>query len=407
MKTKARFSRREFVQGIGYVSAVGAWNAFAAKGMVAKSFVPAGTSTAVRFAYIGSTPDSSNRKEHGIYVFAVKENRWEEIQRISSPAPSFLILHPNQQVLYVANEIDEHEGFPCGTLESYSIDPHSGMLRLLQQQRLSLSGTRPRQLAISPDGRHMAVTLYGGGAYNLLALDEKGLLGRVTGIVKELGSGRDRLYQASAHPNDLIFDPENHHLLSTDLGCDRLHVFRVIEGKLQRNQQVAATPGSGPGQLALHPSGKFLYLANELDGSLSGYRYISAAGEIAEQLLHISNGIRAEKITAPLESSLALDPSGRFLYSSFTATRSDLSSGIKVWNVDPSSGKLSHLRTLGQGLISPRTLMVTVTGDGLYALDSSKSSILYIAVNPVNGEPDDFTHLAYVDAPSSFALKYR
>lgn len=402
MTTKSRFSRREFVQSLGYVSAAGAWSAF-----VPKAKAITGTKSAVEFAYVGSTPGSSRGDNHGIHVFAVKDGYWERIQSLGSRAPSFLTLHPNQQVLYVANSIEEHQGLPCGTVESYAVDAKSGTLQLLQRHQLSLSGTKPGQLAVSPDGKHLVVALYGGGAYNFLALDKEGVPGRVTGIVKEVGSGPHASHQASAHPNGLLFDPWSHHLLSTDLGCDRFNVFRIEEGKFQRNQQFSIPAGRGPGRLALHPSGKMLYFANELDGSLSSYRYASSPGELGEQLQHIAPAAGADDAAAPLLSSLIVHPSGRFLYSSFLAPQSGLSSGIKVWEIESSLGKLSYSHSFGEGSISPRTFTMTDAGDGLYVLDPVRSSIVYVAIDPVEGNLDSVTPVARVDAPASLALRYR
>ena len=54
------------------------------------------------------------------------------------------------------------------------------------------------------------------------------------------------------------------HLLSSDFGSDRLSVFGVEGGRLQRRMQQATGEGSGPGACALHPAGSVFYAWHEL-----------------------------------------------------------------------------------------------------------------------------------------------
>ena len=106
-----------------------------------------------------------------------------------SRAPACLLLSPAQRTLYVANEVDVHEGLPRGTVEAYRVDPLDGRLTLLARRPLSLSATRPRHMALSPDGKLLAVAAYGGGIYNLLPIAEDGSIGSPSSIYKEAGCG--------------------------------------------------------------------------------------------------------------------------------------------------------------------------------------------------------------------------
>src|SRR6059058_2525545 len=141
------WSRRAFVQGIGYASTVRGVSLAAAE----RSAV----------GYTMSLADNA------LNVFAIDGDHWTRIQTLSSRAPVFAAMHPNRRSLYVVNQVDEHDGLPRGTVESYSIES-SGRLTLSRLQPLSLSATRPRHLAISPNGRRVIVTVHGGGAYNVL-----------------------------------------------------------------------------------------------------------------------------------------------------------------------------------------------------------------------------------------------
>jgi 6-phosphogluconolactonase len=358
----------------------------------------------VQFAYVSS--NAGPRKEgHGIDVFAVNGDRWERVQSVPSPSPSFLMLHPAQHVLYVANEMEEYQGLPCGTVEAYSISQSDGRLRLLRQQRLSLSGTRPRQIAISPDGKYMAVALYGGGAYNILSLSPDGVPESVTGITKELGSGRHFEHQRSAHPNSVVFDPLSHHLLSADFGCDRLNVFTLNNGNLTCGQRYIVSSGMGPGQLAVHPSGRFLYLTNELDGSISCYRY--SRGAIKERLQQTAGFSFPDSEVGALRSSLALHPSGRFLYSTFSSPNFTVSSGILAWRIDPNSGEILPIEDVEGKRISAHSLTVADGGRSVLALDQAVGAVFSLKVDPIRGSFSRPISVARAVAPAGLALKYR
>ena len=126
------------------------------------------------------------------------------VQTVRSQAPSALAVHPHRPVLYATNAVSLHDALPQGTVEVYSINRSNGLLCLWQRQTLSLSGTEPRSLAISPDQRFLLVALYGGGAYNVLPIEPNGTVGAPRRIFKELGGGLHPRWQASAHTHSLL-----------------------------------------------------------------------------------------------------------------------------------------------------------------------------------------------------------
>jgi 6-phosphogluconolactonase (cycloisomerase 2 family) len=276
------WNRRTFLQRLGYFSGFGvvcprtSWSLSTDKTQLQEQR-PVGGRTRPFFAYVGSW-------EHGIQVFSVDKNAWRLSQTIGSNKPSCLTLHPSRKFIYAANEIDNYEGLPTGTVEAYSIDGRDGRLTLLNRQPLSLSAIAPRYLVVSPDASRLIVAVHGGGSYNLLPIRKDGYLERVSGILKEVGSGPDRERQSTAHPQMALFDSSQHHLIGTDLGSDRLNVFILANDRLTVAQRRLTEPGSGPHFLALHPSGRLLYVVNELNASISCFDYDAARGRILDRL---------------------------------------------------------------------------------------------------------------------------
>jgi len=320
MKDRLRWNRREFVRMAG--SSLGAMS-FGVP-LLARA-TRAGDRAAPRFAYVGF--DGEGAKEEGIAVFDLRGGRWRPVGVVASAAPSSLALDAAERFLYAMNEVDEYEGLPSGTVEAYAVDAENGSLRLVNRQRLSLSATAPRHAAISPDGTALVVAVHGGGAYNVMPLRKDGSVGPVSGILKETGSGpHDE--QRSAHPQMVVFDRAGR-AVSADLGSDRLSVLEFDTARLSIAGSYAARAGDGPRQVAIHPDGRLLFVANELDASVACYGYDAEEGRI------VGRGERVATSRAANTGGvvMAMDPAGDFLYTAHRRGSLDRQERGAGWSV--------------------------------------------------------------------------
>jgi 6-phosphogluconolactonase (cycloisomerase 2 family) len=395
MKSRTFLSRRAFVQRVGCTTAATGLSTFAP--WLSAIAQPPSTQSSPRFAYVGST--------QGIHVFAIEAEHWLLIQTIANATPSSLALHPRQSFLYATHDVDTYRGLPTGAVEAYAIDPHTGRLTSLNQQPLSLSATRPSHLAISPDGHHLAVAIYGGGAYNLLPIHEDGSLQRVSAILKETGSGPHPQQDAS-HPHTVAFDPTGNYLLGTDLGSDRLNVFTITEGKLARTNQSPQSPGSGPGNIALHPSGNLLYIANELDASISAFRYNPLTGETS-QPQHRTSTLPEDFHSQKSATTLLPHPSGKFLYTANRRRQSThpLADSLIAWSISPNTGALSSIQRITENLRFPQAATITPDGAYLFILNHD-SGVLQFTIDAAEGTLSNPIQTANIHAPRSLALTY-
>ena len=409
MKPGMRWTRRAFVQGMGYASAISTLDTLAPchAALSTKLTQPlAGAMSPSGFAYIASAGKRTAREAPGIHVFDMRGNHWVLKQTLESKAPAFLALHPSQQFLYVANETDECQGLPCGTVEAYAIDPYDGQLAFINRQPLSLSAIHPRYLAISPDGHHLVVAAYGGGAYNVLPVGQNGEIGSVSGILKEVGFGPHPDHQTSAHPHTVIFDAAGRYLLATDQGCDRFSVFTLQDGMVSRIHRIRLPAGIGPGHMAIHPSGSMLYVANARDGSIAGYRMCTSTGEIRRAV----GSVRAS--TIPYDGAwnrvaIVIPPSGRFLYASCQfGTSGGSGEGIAAWEINSVTGELTRIHTCSLGKCSVHALTLASDGRGLFVADSGQNRVLYTPIDASTGKMGQALLLAEVAKPTSVAIKY-
>lgn len=224
-----------------------------------------------RFAFVGT---QGHGKMQGISTYTLEHGKgetWTKEHFVFSEAPISIVLGPSGKSLYVLNEVQRFEALPRGSIEAYQVDLANGELELLNRQPLSLSATMPRQLAVSPDGNKLAVAVHGGGAYNVLPILQDGSLGPVVGILKETGSGPNHQFQNAAHPHSVAFNSSGDRIFTADIGTDCINLLalndQVCLEVVMRHQMPS---GSGPGQIALHPNGRFLYVGNYLVGSVDG-----------------------------------------------------------------------------------------------------------------------------------------
>ncbi len=96
--------------------------------------------------------------------------------------------------------------------------------------------------------------------------------------------------QSQSHPHSAVTDVQNQFVFVVDLGDDAVKVFKFDKttGSLHphstvkvyevmgvmsgdNNDIIQTKPGSGPRQLAWHPSGKYAYVINELDSTIYVY----------------------------------------------------------------------------------------------------------------------------------------
>jgi 6-phosphogluconolactonase len=331
-------------------------------------------------------------------VFSLHSRRWTAIQRVPTRAPSCVVLSPDQQTLYVANHVDSYKGLPRGTVEAFRIDPSDGCLEPLSKQALSLSATYPRHMALSPDGRLLAVAADGGTIYNLLPVSDGGNLDRPFSIFKQLDRVPHTRFAAKANSRKLLFDTTGNHLFSPGFGNDRLSIFAVVQNPMSRRMQQRAVEIDDLGACALHPDGSMFYVWHKRESSLSCYRYNSAPGEIGEPIQRVSMptcGNDAASLKA-----LVIHPSGRMLYAAQTAHRR-----LQAWHISAQDGLLSQSTHIEFASAPGDEMTVASNADSLFVLDCLRGLISRITVDSVTGELGSVEDSVTIDGAQSMAFK--
>jgi 6-phosphogluconolactonase len=361
MLTKTRYSRRGFLEVLASSSVVTATAPYVA-------WLPAGAqiqSARTKFAYVASW----KANHHGIHVLGNSRNEWEPAQFVPCAAPSGFALSADQRVLFVANCIRRFNGLPTGSVESYRVHASSGHLGLISRVPLALSAVEPQHLAVSPDGTYLAVAVTGGGSYNLLPIAPDGSLGAVAMLRKEIGCGPEPSLQSCARPGQLTFDAEGH-LLTTDLGADRVTSFHPETDSLTQIERRASQPGSGPASLALHSSAGLLFVGHALDGTIRTHRYRSNGATFDS-----GRSVSASPLSSVRLSGLALHPSGELLFSAWHAGAGEEQFGLSAWRIHAAHATLLPLDEIR---LKDRLTAISCTPDGrsVFALSETGTAAL-------------------------------
>ena len=214
--------------------------------------------------YVGTYTDGTSRGIYRLTFDPATGAMTEPVLAVETKNPSFLALHPNGRFLYAAGEVSSFEGAKTGMVSAFAIDPKTGDLTLLNQR--PSAGAGPCHLVVDKTGRNVLVANYGGGTVAVLPIEADGRLKPASSVRAHEGSGPNTGRQEKPHAHGIYLDATEQFALSPDLGADRVFVYRfdAAKGTLEPHGAAPLAPGSGPRHLAFHPSGKFLYVINEL-----------------------------------------------------------------------------------------------------------------------------------------------
>lgn len=93
------------------------------------------------------------------------------------------------------------------------------------------------------------------------------------------GCGKDPNRQEAPHPHFVGITPDGAYLCVTDLGLDQILFY---DRDLNRKFSVQVPEGAGARHLAFSEDGKYLYCVNELDSSVTVFRYEQEKTRILE-----------------------------------------------------------------------------------------------------------------------------
>jgi 6-phosphogluconolactonase len=215
----------------------------------------------------------------------------------------------------------------------------------------------------------------------VLPIRRDGSLTPPSDVEQHAGSG-PREQQKGPHAHCIKLDHSNRHAFAADLGTDKVMLYRFnsLTGKLDPAKQplVDLHPGAGPRHLTLHPNGKYLYVINELDSSLTTFRYDSSQGTLTafETVSTLPRDFTGTSYCADIHVS----KSGKFLYGSNRGHNS-----IVVFAIDARTGRLNLVEHVSTGGKWPRNFTIDPSGRFLLVANQHTDNVVTFRIDAQTG----------------------
>jgi 6-phosphogluconolactonase len=254
-----------------------------------------------------------------------------------SESPVSLAVNAAGTYLYVVSGTDS------ATLTEYSLSSGT-IGTPTAQQSLTVPGYEgdtmiPTGVAVLANNNAVFVSAYDQSAYNpggsTTSLANPGwVFGFGVGSGGTLTASTGSPYKAGVKPSALAADPTSRFLYVTDFASNHLIGYGIQSGSTLRFLiNGPFRTGSEPQSVAIDPRGKYMYVANALDSSVSAYVISLADGTPSTAVNPTGSAVNSTG-TQPL--SIAIDPAlGRFVY-----TANYLDNSVSGFRLDPNAGTL-------------------------------------------------------------------
>jgi 6-phosphogluconolactonase len=289
---------------------------------------------------------------------------------ISSFQPSFVALTPNRKFLY---SVDENNG----TVLAYSVNPTNGSLKFLNL--MSSQGQTPAFIVVDRSGNNVLVANYNaanvnnGGSVTVFPIQTNGSIGMATAHIQDPGI---------SHAHCIAIDGNNHFAFVADLGLDqvRCFVFDPVAGTLTTNTTlITSVPkGSGPRHMTFDPQYQRAYLICQNSSTVIGFNYDSTNGILTP--FQTNSTLPPGGFSGNQTAEIAVHPSGRFLYGSNRGYNS-----IVVYTINPTNGTLTLvLQELTDAF--PRNFAIDPTGGYCIVAAQNGNTIKLYSINQQTGK---------------------
>ncbi|MCO7516033.1 lactonase family protein [Pseudomonas guariconensis] len=315
------------------------------------------------------------------YAFDTRSGRIEPKpqQVVKSVSPSWLVLSADQRQLFAVNET------PKGHVSSFSLSA-KGQIKPLNQ--VASLGDEPTHASLSHDQRYLFVANYAvapdpGGSLVVIPVARDGKLKPVVQQLRHAPSKVNAERQVGGHVHSVVLSPEGRHLYASDLGADKVFIYRYDGASTERPlspaipASVALPPGSGPRHLLFDAKGQHAYLTLEMSGEVVTFDVQDGALNERQRLPLTER----QEAAAKAAGGLHLSADGRFLYVSNRGTANE----IVVYAVGKDDGQLTFLQRRSVEGDHPREFSLDPSGNFLLVANQKSDQIVVMRRDPRSG----------------------
>lgn len=291
-----------------------------------------------------------------------------------SSRPALFVIPADGRHLYTINTGDP------GGVSAFAIDRQTGALTLLNQVMSPARG--PSYLSLDQTEHYLLGANFGGGYVEVITVASDGSLGRQTALMQHYGRSVDPDRQTAPHAHAVRIDLSNRFAVATDLGLDRVFVYRfdATDGTLTPNNPpyVSVSPGSGPRHMAWHPDGRFLCVVEEMENEVTTFRWNPDEGKLTA--LETVSTLPVDYAGDSAAAEVAVHANGRFVYASNRGHDS-----IAVFAIDENTGTLTPIEHVDARGKIPRYFVFDPTNQWMLVANQDSDNIAVFRVDAVTG----------------------
>jgi 6-phosphogluconolactonase (cycloisomerase 2 family) len=313
-----------------------------------------------RFAYVANMDDDT------VSIYTVdaasgqlRANGYLGGYPYSLQRPSNIAVDPAGKFAFVGNN-----GIYSGNLTAITIDPGTGRITPVSNEATvpGYPTDQPSNIAVDPSGSFVYVTSYQAGTVSGFAINRT--TGQLTATTRNpIGLQGPRA--VAVHPNGKFA------YLATEVGV-YVAAIDVASGALAMGSPLPTPRGAIA--IAIDPAGKTAIVSNA-DGTVSTFTIDSTTGALLAAVDGSPSG-------ALVLGTVAISPSGPFAY-----VGSSNPNDIVGYLLNSTTGSLTPVPggPFNAGF-SPTSLVAEPSGKFLYALNSGNETIVTYAIDPANGK---------------------
>jgi len=217
-------------------------------------------------------------------------------------------------------------------ISAYTIDPATGAWGEMNSSPVS-AGSQPMAIAIDPSGKFAYVVNSASNNVSAYAIQEEADWGVSQGALRAISGSP---FTAGTSPRSIAIDPDGKFVYVANQGMVggsgniSAYAMDSSTGALTAVAGSPFTAGSNPQFVAIDPTGKFAYAANEGSSNVSAYAINATTGALTA-----IPGSPFSALWRP--SSIAFDPSGRFAYVTLS------SNSVSAYAINATTGALTAI----------------------------------------------------------------
>lgn len=315
----------------------------------------------------------------GIYVYRFytetgKLAYLNEIDDVKNP--SYLCVSKNNKFIYAVNETGKN-----GEVSAFTFEPVVGKIEFINKQ--TSAGADPCYISVDEDQKNVFVANYSSGSLSVLPVNKDGSLKPPSQVIQDQGKGPDTSRQKAPHVHTAFLSPDEKYLLYTDLGTDKLNIYRYHPSKPEPLSPatpafVSVKPGNGPRHITFSPDKRFVYLLQEMGSAINVYGYNGGKLKEVQTIKMLSAGFHGTNGAAAIH----ITPDGKFLY----ATDRLDASNLLAYAINQATGELIFVGRYSTYGKNPRDFAIDPSGNFLLVANQNSDSIYVYKIDKNSGK---------------------